>query len=60
MSVLLAQLYPPAAGVFWVLGIGCAVLRYLMDAHWPSDVLGGVALGAACGNIVCVLFGYWR
>jgi membrane-associated phospholipid phosphatase len=47
MSVLLTHLYPPAGIVFWVLGIGCAVLRYLMDAHWPSDVIGGIALGYA-------------
>jgi membrane-associated phospholipid phosphatase len=50
MSVVLARLYPPAAGIFWGLAIACAGLRYLMDAHWPSDVVGGVALGyaAAC------------
>ncbi len=47
LSAFLAAMYPPAAGVFWVLGAACAVLRYLMDAHWPSDVLGGVALGYA-------------
>lgn len=58
LSVVLAQLYPPAAVTFWVLGVGCAALRYLMDAHWPSDVLGGIALGAACANIVCVVFQY--
>lgn len=58
LSLVLAQLYPPAALTFWVLGIGCAALRYLMDAHWPSDVLGGIALGAACGNITCILFRY--
>jgi membrane-associated phospholipid phosphatase len=56
MTVLLAQLYPPAAVTFWVLGGGCAALRYLMDAHWPSDVLGGVAVGAACANIVVLVF----
>jgi undecaprenyl-diphosphatase len=58
MTVLLAQLYPAAAPTFWVLGIGCAVLRYIMDAHWPSDVLGGIALGGACANIVCIAFRY--
>ncbi len=52
MTVTLAHLYPSAAATFWILGLGCALLRYLMNAHWPSDVLGGVALGAAVGNIV--------
>lgn len=56
MTVILAQLYPEAAGTFWVLGLGCAVLRYVMDAHWPSDVLGGIALGGAGANIVCLAF----
>jgi membrane-associated phospholipid phosphatase len=45
LSVMLAILYPQAASTFWGLAITCAVLRYILDAHWPSDVLGGVALG---------------
>ena len=56
MTVLLAQLYPAAAVTFWVLGLICALLRYLMDAHWPSDVLAGIALGAACANVVVLAF----
>jgi membrane-associated phospholipid phosphatase len=49
LSAALAMLYPPAAGIFWTLGIVCAALRYLMDAHWPSDVLIGITIGYACG-----------
>ena len=45
LTVMLAALYPQAAATFWALALICAVLRYLMDAHWPSDVLGGIALG---------------
>ncbi len=45
MSAVLAMHYPAAAPTFWTLAIACAVLRYLLDAHWPSDVLGGIALG---------------
>lgn len=45
MTAMLAHLYPPAAAIFWVLAGICAALRYLMDAHWPSDVLAGFALG---------------
>jgi undecaprenyl-diphosphatase len=47
MSAVLAALYPGAAPTFWSLAIACALLRYVLDAHWPSDVLGGVALGYA-------------
>jgi undecaprenyl-diphosphatase len=45
LSVFLAHLYPPAAVTFWGLGITTAILRYILDAHFPSDVLGGVAIG---------------
>lgn len=48
MSVVLAHLYPPAAVTFWSLAMVCAALRYVLDAHWPSDVLAGIALGYAC------------
>jgi membrane-associated phospholipid phosphatase len=51
MSAVLAGLYPPGAPTFWTLAIACAVLRYVLDAHWPSDVLGGVALGYAAAVV---------
>jgi len=54
MAVVLAQLYPPAAIVFWTLALICAGLRYLMDAHWPSDVLAGVALGHGLALALCI------
>jgi membrane-associated phospholipid phosphatase len=50
-ATVLALAYPGAAVTFWGLAIVCAVLRYLMDAHWPSDVLGGIALGYAGGIV---------
>jgi membrane-associated phospholipid phosphatase len=51
-SVLLATLYPNAAATFWALALTCAGLRYILDAHWPSDVLGGIALGYATAALV--------
>ena len=47
LSVMLAMLYPNAVVTFWVLALACAFLRYVLDAHWPSDVAGGIALGYA-------------
>jgi undecaprenyl-diphosphatase len=51
MSAVLALAYPNAAATFWTLAILCAMLRYVLDAHWPSDVLGGVALGYAAAVV---------
>jgi membrane-associated phospholipid phosphatase len=50
-SVVLARLYPPAAPVFYTLAVICALIRYLMDAHWPSDVLAGIAVGYGMGLV---------
>jgi membrane-associated phospholipid phosphatase len=56
LSVMLAILYPPAAPTFWALALGCATLRYLLDAHWPSDILAGIALGYATAHATARLF----
>ena len=56
LSALLSILYPAAAPTFWGLAIACAALRYILDAHWPSDVLGGIALGYACAHTAWRLF----
>jgi len=58
LSATLALMYPAAAVTLWLLAIGCAVLRYLLDAHWPSDVLGGIALGYACAHAALATFGH--
>jgi len=57
LSVFLSGLYPQAAAVFWGLAIACALLRFVLDAHWLSDVLGGVALGYAGAMLVARWFG---
>jgi len=57
MSMLLARLYPQGAMLFWALALICAVLRYLMDAHWPSDVLAGIALGLAVSAVTIHVMG---
>ena len=57
MTVILSVLYPAAAPTLWTLALICAVLRYIMDAHWPSDVLGGIALGYAGAYVTASAFG---
>lgn len=50
-SVVLVLLYPPAAITFWILALVCVVIRYVMEAHWPSDILAGIALGYGVGHL---------
>jgi len=58
LAVGLSILYPQAMLVFGTLGWITAILRYLMDAHWPSDVLAGIAIGYLLANVFMGLFGY--
>ena len=51
LSVILSILYPQATATLWGMALACAVLRYLLDAHWPSDVLGGIALGYGMAHL---------
>jgi membrane-associated phospholipid phosphatase len=57
LAVSLSILYPQAGAVFWSLGLITALLRYLMDAHWPSDVLAGIGVGYVVGHVVMRAFG---
>ena len=51
LTVALSAMYPQGAGTFWGLALACAALRYVLDAHWPSDVLGGIALGYGVAHL---------
>lgn len=51
LTVSLVGFYPHAAIVLWTLALLCAGLRYVLDAHYPSDVLGGIALGYAIAHL---------
>ena len=51
LTVALSVMYPQGAATFWVLALACAALRYVLDAHWPSDVLGGIALGYGVAHL---------
>jgi membrane-associated phospholipid phosphatase len=56
LTVCLTRFYPEAAITFWTLAFVTAGLRYIMDAHWPSDVIGGIALGYVCGYSIILAF----
>jgi undecaprenyl-diphosphatase len=55
-AAVLAQAYPHAAVTFWGLALICAGLRYVMDAHWPSDIFGGIAVGYLAGIVAWRIF----
>ena len=45
LTAILAAFYPHGWTTFWFLAVACAVLRYILDAHWPSDIVAGMAVG---------------
>jgi undecaprenyl-diphosphatase len=58
LSTVLARYYPSAAITFWGLAVLTAMLRYVQDAHWPSDIVAGVLMGYVVAHYALVAFGY--
>lgn len=44
-TVTLVHLWPAGAPVFWTLATITALLRFVLSAHFPADILAGIALG---------------
>lgn len=42
----LSRLYPRRRGLVWLTGTGIAATRVVLLAHWLTDVLAGLAMGA--------------
>jgi len=59
LAVVLGQLYPRARGFFWMLAVLVALGRIMSCAHFPSDVLGGAAVGWLIGQLVIALPSSW-
>ena len=50
LTMTLIHFWPQAALVFWILAFITAGLRYIMEAHFPSDVIAGSLLGLFIGQ----------
>ena len=53
---MLAHYYPHAAVTFWALAGICAGLRYVLDAHWPSDIVAGILVGYVIAHGTAAVF----
>lgn len=47
------------AAIVWIVAVFAGMARVILNAHWPSDVLGALALGAACLSLLWA-FTEWR
>src|SRR6185503_3278681 len=60
VTVAALWLAPKARTVLWILAAIVAFSRVYVGAHLPMDVVGGAALGAACGAVGRLLVGARR
>ena len=55
LAVVLSRRWRRLAVVFAVLAVAVCASRMFLDRHWLSDVVAGVAIGAAAGVLACRL-----
>jgi undecaprenyl-diphosphatase len=54
-----ATVLPPAQrNIVWAIGAALAVSRVVLLAHWASDVVAGLALGAATERLLRLFTGF--
>jgi len=56
-----ATALPPAQrNAVWAVGSGLVLTRIVLLAHWTSDVLAGLAIGAAAERLLRFVTGFGR
>jgi membrane-associated phospholipid phosphatase len=53
---MLTHFYPAGGPTFWTLAVICGLLRYVLDAHWPSDIVGGILAGYVIAETTTMYF----
>jgi undecaprenyl-diphosphatase len=52
-AFVVARYYPRQASWAYAVAVWVGVTRLYVGVHYPSDLLGGAALGALCGWLAC-------
>ncbi len=55
-----SRLPPRQRNAVWLIGAGLVATRILLLAHWTSDVISGLAIGAATERLLRQFTGYGR
>ncbi len=58
MASMATALAPAKRNVVWSIGVGLAVTRIVLLAHWASDVVARLAIGAATERLLRFVSGY--
>ena len=58
LAMILAALYPRGRYLFWILAALVGMQRVATNAHFPSDVCAGAAVGSI-GGILCSRIAIW-
>lgn len=55
VAAIIQYFYPKQAKYAWVLACLIAFSRMFLFVHFPTDILGGIVLGLACGYFTMML-----
>ncbi len=60
IAAVVFRYYPKTSILFFLAALNVSVARVQAGVHWPSDILGGAAIGVIAGLIVAQVFKAFR